>query len=155
MSLTSVFDVLSAMLDEKSLLLFNTIALVAEESECLRTRLKLTKRQFYSRISDMINAGLVIRKNKKYFLTSLGEVVHETHMMIGKAKENYWKLKAIDLFESSPKLQPDERSKLVETLMGNYEIKDILVGLKNNFSLAQNETVKELKVLSAISQSTR
>lgn len=153
MSSTSIFDVLSAMDDEKSLLLFNTIALEAEESECLRTRLKLTRRQFYSRISDLINAGLVKRKNRKYFLTSFGKVVHETHMMIGKAIENYWRLKAIDLFESSPKLQPDERNKLVETLIGINEIKEMLVGLNNNISPAQNETVKELKVLPAISLS--
>src|SRR5438094_7584772 len=82
-------------------------------------------------MSDLINAGLVIRKNRKYFLTSFGKVVHETHMIIGKAKENYWKLKAIDLFESSSKLQPDELNKLVETLIGFNEIKDTLVGFKN------------------------
>jgi len=141
MSLLSVLDVLNAMCNVKSLLLFHAIALEAEKSENLKTRLKLTRRQFYSRMSDLINAGLIIRRNRKYFLTSFGKVVYETHLIIGKAKENYWKLKAIDLFESSSELQPDERNKIIETLIDSNEIKDTLVGSKNIVSPAQSETV--------------
>ena len=42
-----------------------------------------------------------MKKSSKYFLTSFGKVVYESHMLIGHAIENYWKLKAIDSIETS------------------------------------------------------
>jgi predicted transcriptional regulator len=52
-------------------------------------------------MSGLVKAGLIIRRNGNYFLTSFGKVVYEAQMLIGKAKQSYWKLKAIDSIESS------------------------------------------------------
>ena len=98
----SVSDTLNAISDDKSLVLFNTVALEAGNSDILKARLELTRKQYYSRMSDLIDTGLIIRKNGKYFLTSFGKVVYEAQMIIGKGIQNYWKLKAIDSIESSP-----------------------------------------------------
>ena len=87
----SVSDTVKAISDDKALVLCNTVALAAWN----------TKKQYYSRISELTNAGLVIKQRGKYFLTSLGKLVYEAHMLIGKAIETYWKLKAIDSIELS------------------------------------------------------
>ena len=52
-------------------------------------------------MSELINACLMIRRNSKYFLTSFGKVVYEAHVLIGKAIQIYWKLKAIDTIQMS------------------------------------------------------
>ena len=70
MASLSVTDTLKAISDDKSLVLFNTIALASGDSTILIRRLNLTRKQYYSRIFDLINAGLVRRINGKYFVTS-------------------------------------------------------------------------------------
>jgi predicted transcriptional regulator len=52
-------------------------------------------------MNRLINAGLLMRKGGKYFLTSLGRVVYESHKLIIHAVENYWNLKAIDSIKPS------------------------------------------------------
>ncbi len=98
--MVSVSDILSAISDDKSLVLFNTIALASVDSSILISRLNLTHKQYYSRLSDLINAGLVRRMNGKYFVTSFGKVVCEAQVSIGKAVQYSSKFKAIDSAES-------------------------------------------------------
>ena len=78
----AVSDVLSAISDDKSLVLFNTIALASGDSSILISRLDLTRKQYYSRMSDLINAGLIRRKNGKYYVTSLGKVVYKAQELM-------------------------------------------------------------------------
>ena len=65
----------------------------------------------------MTNAGLITRTNGKYSLSSFGKIAYEAQTLIGKAKQNYWKLKAIDSIESSVHgPSSDERGKIIDTL---------------------------------------
>jgi len=124
-----VSDILTAISDDKSLLLFNTIALSSGNTDILITKLRLTRRQYYSRMSALTNAGLISRSNGKYFLTSFGKVVYEAQLLIRKAKQNFWKLRAIDSVESSPHgLSSEERSKIIQTLIVEDDLKEILLG---------------------------
>jgi hypothetical protein len=123
-----VSDILTAISDDKSLLLFNTIALSSCNTDILITKLGLTRRQYYSRMSDLTNAGLITRSNGKYSLTSFGKVVCEAQLLIEKAKQNFWKLRAIDsVCSSAHGLSPEERSKIIETLIVENDLKEILL----------------------------
>jgi len=84
----SVSDTLNAISDKKSLVLFNIVALEAENSGVLKTKVELTRKQYYSRMSGLLNAGLVTRKNGNYFLSSFGKVVYEAQMLIEKGIQN-------------------------------------------------------------------
>jgi hypothetical protein len=144
----SIVDVIKAISDDKSLVLFNTIALASGNSDALKTTLKLTRKQYYSRMSGLVNAGLVTRKNGNYFVTSFGKIAYDVQLMIGKAVENYWKLKALDSFglssSASPQLPAEEYNRIIDTLMnGNDEIKDILRKYynKNDITPTQKEKV--------------
>jgi predicted transcriptional regulator len=137
--MVSISDSLSAISDDKSLVLFNTIALASGDSSILISRLNLTRKQYYSRMFDLINAGLVRRINGRYFVTSFGKVVYKAQELIGMAVQYSSKLKAIDSVES-PKFPAAELSKIIDTLIGNSEIKEILVSRKHNNNIpAENE----------------
>jgi hypothetical protein len=105
-------------------------------------------------MSGLLNAGLVIRKSGNYFLSSFGKVVYEAQMLIEKAIQNYWKLKAIDSIASSPgspQLPAEECNRLIANLIEDSEIKDTLIR-NNNFADRQKEKVyksQELVVLAA------
>jgi predicted transcriptional regulator len=127
--LRSVVDILNAISDDKSLLLFNTIAITNGETEIQVRKMGLTLKQFYSRMANLTKADLIRRRNGRYSLTLLGKIVYEPHTTIGKALNYYWKLQALESIQksSSTTLPREELTKLIDTLIDNHEIKDILM----------------------------
>jgi hypothetical protein len=125
-----VADVIKLMSDDKSLFIFNTIFLASgENSETLRTQLKLTKKQYYSRISRLIKAGLVKRQKGRYFVTVFGKAVYNTQKLVGTAVKNYWKLRAIDSLGvvNNNTTSKEERRKIIDLMIGNLQIREILL----------------------------
>ena len=59
--------VLTSISDKESLELFRFIATNNEDSEGLRTKTSLTRKQYYSRLSRMTKAGLVLFTSKTCF----------------------------------------------------------------------------------------
>ena len=126
---TMMADVIKTMSDEKSLLIFNTIYLAGgDESETIREGLKLTRKQYYSRISRLQKTGLVKRQKGRYFLTAFGKVIYDSQRLLGTAIKNYWKLRAIDsLGFDENEVPKEERKKIIDELLGNQQLKDILL----------------------------
>jgi predicted transcriptional regulator len=124
-----VTDILKAIYDDKSLLLFNTVAITNGETEIQVRKMGLTLKQYYLRMAKLTKAGLISRKNGKYFLTLVGRIVYDSQMIIGKALNYYWKLQALDSIQisSTAGLPKEELSKLIDTLIDDYQIKDILM----------------------------
>ncbi len=123
---TSAATVLRTIADDKSIELFTTVALETIDSKNLKKKTKLTRKQYYSRLSRMTSAGLVRRKNGKYILTTFGRIVYDSKVTIENALNNYWKLKAIDSLETSNEVPKEEQQKLIETLLENEKIRAIL-----------------------------
>ena len=98
----STIDILSALSDDKALILFSTIALdKCYDFKTLIKSMGITQSQYYSRLHKMSKMGLVKRENGKYMTTTRGNVVYEAVLMVDKALNYYWALKAIELFLSS------------------------------------------------------
>jgi DNA-binding protein len=130
MKLVPTAKILNTLSDDKSLLLFQTIADCNSDSRCdtAMSNLHLTRNQYYSRLSKLVKADLVKRKNKKYVLTGLGRVVNDAQNLIARAINGYWKLKAIDCIEmSKSRISENEYNSLIDTLIDNTNIKDILL----------------------------
>lgn len=146
--MVSVSGTLSAISNDKSLVLFNTIALASGDSSILISRLNLTRKQYYSRMSDLTNAGVIRRKNGKYFLTSLGKVVYEAQELIGKAVQYYSKLQAIDSIET-PEFPAAELSKIIDGLIKNSKIKEILISAERhpNYIAGVNENTQNKELM--------
>ncbi|PWU81038.1 MAG: hypothetical protein DLM72_09045 [Candidatus Nitrosopolaris wilkensis] len=145
MASLSIADTLKAISDDKSLALFNTVALASEDSSILLSRLDLTCKQYYSRMADLINAGLVRRMKGKYFVTSFGKVVYKAQELFWMAVQYSSKLKAIDSVES-PEFPAAELNKTIDTLISNGEIKEILVNRQRNTAKNEIDYNKELLV---------
>jgi hypothetical protein len=73
---------------------------------------------------------LVKRHKGKHSLTLLGKVVYHSQITIGKTLAYYWKLKAIESIQittANKGLPTVELSNIIDTLIDNYQIKDILM----------------------------
>jgi hypothetical protein len=124
----SIADVLDTISDDKSLVLFNTIALSNSVGrDILISKLNLTRKQYYSRISKLVKVDLVVRRNGKYFLTSLGKIVYDAQKIIGNAVGDYWKLKAVDTLEITDQMPKEEYNEIINALIENEKIKEGLI----------------------------
>jgi hypothetical protein len=147
--------ILRALSDDKSLDLFEIIASASardtiystDNGELINTqqllsKVKLTRKQYYSRISTLISSGLIKRSNGKYLLTSLGKVAYCAKALIDQAINDHWKLKAIDAIEtkSSPGILAEEREKIVDMLIDNNELKGILTTGSYLLNEAKNQS---------------
>ena len=126
--LTSKLAVLEAITDKTASNILKTIASADSNSDILITELKLTRKQYYSRMSSLTNAGLVKRQRGRYLLTAFGKVIFSAQKSletkIESALNNYWKLKAIDSLEMPSR---EENDKVISMLIDNQEIKGILI----------------------------
>ena len=122
-----IAHIIKAISDVKSLELFRIVALTKPDTEILISKTKLTRKQYYSRMASLVNAGLVKRKNGKYTLSAFGKVIYYISLAtIENAVTNYWKLKAIDSLEMSKDLPAEERKKIIDNFIDNQGIKAIL-----------------------------
>lgn len=118
--------VLNAVSDDASLELFKLVALTNGTSEVLRSRMNITRKQYYSRLCNLVQCGLIKRKDSKYFLTALGRVMYDAQITIENAISDYWKLKAIDSIRITSDIPLVEQKKLIETIIEDPGIKNAL-----------------------------
>jgi hypothetical protein len=126
-SITLVLKVIS---DEKALVLFNNIVISGNDNDRFISlkEINLSSKQYYSRISDFLKAGLIKRHKGKYIPTLLGRVVYESQMVIEEALSQYWKLNVIDQVEmSNSDLSTEDVTRLINALIDNHRIKDVLM----------------------------
>jgi predicted transcriptional regulator len=146
--------ILKRIADDKTLTLFNSIAVSNGEGIIPIREMNLTTKQYYSRISGLLNAGLVKRHKGKLSLTLLGKVVYQSQITIGKALNYYWKLQALETIQtsSSAALPKEELSKLIDTLIDNHEIKDILM---KSISRSSTENSSKMATSTAVIEQPR
>jgi CheY-like chemotaxis protein/predicted transcriptional regulator len=116
-------------------------------SQNIRTKLNLTRKQYYKTLSKLLDTGLVKRSkgsklNGKYSLTSLGKVFYYLQMIGENAADNHLKLKAIDsLYDEYPK---EDREKFIDVIIGkNKIIKDILTKEDHYYSSSKMAGIRE------------
>jgi Mn-dependent DtxR family transcriptional regulator len=123
----TVVEVLGAISDARALAVYKTIASEKANSNLLITKMQLTRKQYYSRISRLIKTGLVRRENGRYTLTSFGKVIYDFQIAIEIALENFWKLKAIDSLQAADStLSKEEQTKVLDVLIQNDKIKEVI-----------------------------
>jgi hypothetical protein len=121
--IASVFKALS---NDHALSLLRAIATERREPEVLKADLKLSSKQYYSRMSALIKSNLVQKKAGMLSLTSFGKLVYESQIMVERGLQDLAKLKVIDSLESSSGLSNEERDNIVNILLQSGELKTIL-----------------------------
>ena len=153
---STIFDILNALSDRGALSIFKIISVAKNTSitsDSLMAKLKLTRKQYYSRTMDLIKAGLIYRMKGKFFLTSLGKVTYHFIIKFEDSINSYWKLKAIDSIQMSYAnryMSKEEFSKIVNDLIDDYEIRDILLSQEQEEEQEEeelkNKQVEELPI---------
>jgi hypothetical protein len=123
----SLIGVLEAIADTKSLEMFREIAKGSVESQVLKHKEGLSKKQYYVRTGQLMNAGLVQRIKGRFSLTNLGTIIYHAQLIMEAGVNNYWKLKAIDSIQESGRIGDEERMKLIKTILNDNAIESILV----------------------------
>jgi hypothetical protein len=119
-------DVLKSISDDKSLSIFHLIGNVNPTGEMINLKqLDISCKQYYSRISGMMAAGLIKRQRGRYYLTPFGKVIYCCTMIAKNALDNYYNLKAVESTEGSD-FSHEEFSKLVDALIDNKQVKEFL-----------------------------
>jgi hypothetical protein len=139
----SITSLLRSVSDDKSLILFNSIAISNGDKYIPLKEMKLSTKQYYSRVSGLIAAGLIKRHRGKYFLTMLGKIVYHSQITIDKTLSNYWKLRVIESIgmSSDTKLREEEIVQLIDALIDDHNIKDILIKSISSDYLKRNTMV--------------
>jgi glucan-binding YG repeat protein len=118
-------DVLKSISDDKSLSIFELIADANFNGEIILKKFGLSCKQYYSKISGMMAAGLIKRKSGRYYLTPFGKVIYCCIMIAKNAIKDYYKLKAVESIEGSD-FSNEEFSKVVNALIDNQQVKEFL-----------------------------
>ena len=140
----SITYILKKISDDKTLVLFNSIAVSTDNERLIPLReMNLSTKQYYSRISGLTDAGLIRRHKGSYSLTMLGKVVYQSQMIIGRTLAYYWKLKAIESIKmsSDDSLPEGELPQLIEALIDNQQIRGILMKSVSNTSSESNSEI--------------
>ena len=126
-NLISLAEILKSISDEKSLSIFQLIADDNSNGEISLKKLGLSCKQYYTRISPMMEADLIKRQNGRCCLTAFGKAIYCCIMVAKNALDNYYyKLKAIEAAEVDNNLSNEEFSKLVDALIDNQQLKECL-----------------------------
>ena len=109
---------LRVIADQESLQLFFAIATKnGIGSKNLRRLGGLTKKEYYSRTSLMLETGLIKRTKGVFRLTAFGQVMYQACLQIDEAVQHFSVLKVIDVIDENTAIEDEERQKLVTLLM--------------------------------------
>jgi predicted transcriptional regulator len=129
--MVSISDVLKVLMDDKCLDVFNSVASSRVNSvSILRKKLGLTRKQYYSIIHNLRNAGLILTRKRKPQLSYFGIVVYEVQKLLLKGVQEYDKLQTIDSIQTkddTAEMPIDERNKIINAMIKAKEIRDLLL----------------------------
>jgi predicted transcriptional regulator len=134
--MVSAIQVINALSSGKSLVVFDLIASEGGDRKSIIDSLRLSHKQYNSAISALRKSGLVEKINGRYIINLFGEVVHEARQLIETGLREYWQLKAIDaIWRELPK----ERDETIEALIGDQEIRELLIRRTRPVIAKQNQ----------------
>lgn len=120
-------ELYKCLADDKSLQLFRNIS---EGVPFTISSVKLTRRQYYSRLNTITALRLVVKSNGRYIPTSLGKAVYGFLDFLRNSLCNeYWKYTAIDALTTNGNnsLPTEEYSNIVSSLITDDGTKKILL----------------------------
>jgi len=125
--LPSSVEVLGAISDIRSLHMFKVLESGALDSQTIIKRLKLTRKEYYSRMSRLTKVNLVYRReNGTYSFTSLGKEFNTAVKLMEDATNISWKLDALDAVERLGNTSKEHMLNLIDSLIDDTKIREIL-----------------------------
>lgn len=92
----SMAQILNMIFNKPSWAIFKAIADTKIDTYGIITKLNITRKQYYTRICGLLEAGMVKRENGRYLLTEFGKVIYSAYedfeAIIDNTIKNYCKL---------------------------------------------------------------
>ena len=119
-------NVLKCLADEKSLFMVRSIH---SGQPVTITDMKLSRKQYYHKLTMISNANLISKSCGSYAVTSLGRVILGLLDSLEVAlSKDYWKYLAIDnLINAYPPMPVEERTRIISTIMESKNMTEALL----------------------------
>ena len=99
-----------------------------------------TKKQYYVRLTRLVDLGLIEKHQSTYKLTSFCSIVYENHLKtMDKIVPNYWHIKSIDVLRRREDFPPEQQEKIVNEYVETSGLKDVI----NTTQLSSFSVVKK------------
>jgi predicted transcriptional regulator len=125
----SKLKVLQLISDKITIDILTAISNNVNNPRNLRQVLDLSERQYYDRISGLMNMGLVHRKSGKVFITSFGQIVYKAQLKIAIAFTHSSDLRMIDLIKSHSGISEVQQQSLIDKILVDSEIMILITPL--------------------------
>lgn len=89
----TMLNILDAIHDPDGRDLLNSIATDRRSNDTSDYAVKITRKQYYARLSKLVKADLVKRTEGKYVLTPFGKVIYSVQLGFADAVDEHLKLK--------------------------------------------------------------
>ncbi len=111
-----------------------------------------TKKQYYVRLKQLVDMGLIEKQNSVYKLTTFGSLIYENNLKtMEKIIPNYWQMKSIDVLKARNDFPVEQKEKIIDEYIATSGIHDILNATHlTSFNVAKkfdNLIVEVLKVI--------
>jgi DNA-binding HxlR family transcriptional regulator len=119
-------EIFSILADEVTVKMFKSASPGFRARGNLAGKLKITKKQYSTRLHKLVYTGLIHKRDGAYVLTALGEIIDKILLKVAdEVISHYWKLKAIDSFEKK-EMPMEERRKIIDSILSDTVIKEYL-----------------------------
>ncbi|MGI0088030.1 MAG: hypothetical protein ACREBI_08750 [Nitrosotalea sp.] len=148
---TKLTNVLSILSKTDALTIFS-IAKNGLESELdTPQKIGLTKKQYYTRLKQLVELGLLNKSENKYVHTALGNLIYEKHVvgLLNNMKISK-ELEMIDLLKRTSKFKPEEISNFVSKLNPELSVHENLSAGRNHFELISTFDSMVRKILELV-----
>ena len=116
-STVSKLQVLKVISDQISIDIVAAISNNVTNSDNIMQLLDLSRKQYSSKCSHLLNIGLVSKQNGEMMLTSFGRIVYNAQLKIANALSHSSQLRIIDAIKSHSGLSQDQQKIIIDKLL--------------------------------------
>lgn len=119
MASSSISQLLSTLSSNDSLALFMLASNGIKADSSTIEKTGLTKRKYYTRLNQLIDAGLISKYDGIYAHTSLGRIIYQNHILqLMETAKNRKTLQMIDTLRNTKQYSNDEIQNFIEKVVG-------------------------------------
>jgi hypothetical protein len=130
-TLAQYCQLLDALAHEDALKIFLAAKPGITHSTHTRKKLGLTQKRYYTRLRQLLKAGLLERRDDGYFITTMGSIVYTISQGICDALQNSDRLTLADRLQNTKSISADEAKQILkaiscDNLAGAFNLADVI-----------------------------
>ncbi len=149
--LQKISEVLSILSKPDALLLFIMTKDGLKSELETHTKIGLTKKQYYTRLKQLTDVGLITKNTVSYTHTAFGSMVYQKHFLeLAGNMKNLKHFEMIDVLKQSSNFKLEDISEFLSKISPNSNLSSVNLGNKNNSVIAKSYDDMVSKVLQVV-----